>query len=154
MALPDYVEEREDQTPDLTEDERKVYDGKTMAQVAQEVRNYWSAKKALEDDAKANNAKFSQLSKYLAERMESAQMTSFKVADLGTVYIAHDNKPYVTDRDLFFKYLRENGAEAMIKETVHPRTLLGWVNEQLEDNKELPDGVHNFILKRAKIRKS
>lgn len=149
---PDYVEDDNAPIPDLTADEKKVYEGKTMAQIAKEIRGYWQEKKDMEKAVKELNKKFTQLSMYLAERMDTAQMAGFKVDGVGTVYIGNDNKPYVNDKDALHADLRATGNGGLIKETVHPMALLGLVNELTKGNKPLPKGVHNFVLRRAKIR--
>lgn len=153
---PDYIEDDDadddGKIPDLTEDEKKVYEGKTMAQIATEVRQFWKDKAAKKKELKELNKKFEQLSKYLADRMDTAEMTGFKVAGVGTVSIGNDNKPYQADKETFFKWLRETGNAGLIQETVHPMKLLGLVNEHTKNNKPLPPGVGNFVLRRAKIR--
>lgn len=149
---PDYIEAEEPNYPDLTDDEKKEYEGKTLPMIAAEIRTHWKEIKDLKERQKELNKKFESLSRYLAERMELTKMDGFKVKDIGTVYISNDNKPYVNGRDEFIAWLKANGHEGLVKETVHPMSLLGFVNERIENNLPLPPGVHNFILKRAKIR--
>jgi predicted nuclease with TOPRIM domain len=57
------------------------------------------------------------------------------------------------DQPTFMDWLRENGHEDLIKETVHSQTLTAWAREQAEAGNPLPPEVAIYVETTASIRK-
>lgn len=144
MKKPDYVEAKPETVAVADEN---------VAVMAKRLRDAKDKKDELEEALTGTNKEIDELSKKLAERLESDGVDSIRVPDVGTVYIQIKNRPNVTDQDGLHMYLRENGHGAMIKETIHPMTLIGFVNERLKNNEELPPSINNFQQKLAVIRR-
>ena len=58
------------------------------------------------------------------------------------------------DQPIFFSWLKEQGEGGMIKtkESVHRKTLEGWVNKRLDANLPLPEQVKLFTVKKVVIK--
>jgi hypothetical protein len=48
-------------------------------------------------------------------------------------------RPTIVDETTFFMWLRKGGEGALIKETIHPKTLESWVGKRKKANVALPD---------------
>lgn len=69
---------------------------------------------------------------------------------LSNRFYASVKKP---DQESFMDWLRENGHEDLIKETVHSQTLTAWAREQAEAGNPLPPEVAVYVETAASIRK-
>jgi len=72
--------------------------------------------------------------------IENMRISGFIFSDKQDRIVRPDLKyrPTVVDEELFFKLLRATGEGALIKETVHPKTLESWVTKRRKANAALP----------------
>ncbi len=89
----------------------------------------------------------------IAEAMKDAGMDKFSMPGVGTVFLKESSKPTVEDADAMKAWLREEGHEGIIKETVAYMSLLGLCNELKEQFKSLPDGVKTTDRTVAQLRR-
>ncbi|OPY59139.1 MAG: hypothetical protein A4E55_00356 [Pelotomaculum sp. PtaU1.Bin035] len=124
-------------------------------QLADKFRALKERKDELEDALKAVNAEIEQIDEQLAQEMINEENQNFSRRGK-TFYLTE--KLYVHSiaekRDELHKGLKENGFADMVRETVFPSTLKGFVKEQLEENDELPEWAAECIsyVKRPSVR--
>lgn len=128
----------------------------TEVQMAKDLRALIDRKEELTDDLKKVNVDLEALSGKLAERMLAKHIDGLKIKGVGTVTVKEINRPSVTEanRERFIAWLDANEMGHLAPRTVHPKRLESLVREQLEEAQALPDGVTNYVQKRASIRRS
>ena len=65
-------------------------------------------------------------------------------------------KPSIVDQPLFFNWLIQHSHASLIKETVHPQTLISWTTKAIEERHELPDEtmLKIFNVQTANVRRA
>jgi hypothetical protein len=126
----------------------------TLVQWATKLRRLKDQKETLEAQLTEGNRAIDELSEKLANEMESMGVDKLRVPNVGSVFIQIKNRPNVVDQPGLLVWMKEHGFDAMVKETIHPQSLIGWVNEELEAGHELPAAINNYQQKRAIIRRS
>lgn len=128
-------------------------------QLADHLRALKEQKDTLEDALKAVNIEIERTDEQLAGEMINEENQNFSRKGK-TFYLTEKLHVHslADKRDDLHGWLKGNGYADMVKETVHPGTLKGFVKEQLEENDELPEGIKDCIsyVKRPSvgIRKS
>jgi hypothetical protein len=89
----------------------------------------------------------------IVELMTTLNLTSVDVAGLGNCFLSRSVYPKVINEELLFNYLRKNGAENLIKYSVHPQTLKAYVREVMETKNEVPSGLEIFPKTKVSIKK-
>lgn len=115
--------------------------------LADELRNKREAKKLLEDGVKNVNAELEEIENELVELMLQEEMQSFSRA--GQMFYLRNSVKASAKAGMqpeLMRYLKDNGAADLVKETVNANTLSGWVKEQLEENDdELPQELAELV---------
>ncbi len=105
----------------------------------------------LEASIKEVNARIELISSELAELMIAENLHRFSLEGR-TYFTAVDTYPRIVDEGAFLDWLRKNGHEGLIKETVHPATLRSWykeIGQQYEE--ELKNGLLE-VFEKIQIR--
>lgn len=147
MTRPNYIPAKQEQLVDAS-------DTSGIPEMAKELRAIMDQKQELETNLKEVNKRLDDLSKKLSDVMESAGVDGFKVAKVGTVYIKENHHPSTPNKDAFLAWLDKNNMQDLAPRTVHPARLKSLVTELLGEGKPLPDGVTDFVQRRAVIRRS
>jgi hypothetical protein len=130
---------------------------RTLSELATELRDLKALLADQEAVAKETKKRIDALCKTaIPELMDSMDIENAKIEGVGTIYLRHDLYANVKadDRDKFYDWLRDNGFDELIKETVHPGTLKAWAKEQLDQAKPLPEAVQAAFVTQASLRKS
>ena len=92
----------------------------------------------------------------IPEQMEEEDIETFKVPGVGSVSIGMRCYAYVRKEDQpeFYQWLRDNGHDPLIRETVFHKTLEAFAKEQLENGEPLPDMMQAHLTPQAKLRRS
>lgn len=104
-------------------------------------------KQELEDELKEINAQIANYNNKLAEEMVNLELQRFSLE--GTLYyLATDI--YVSDiapsREELHEVVRQQGFGDLIKQTIHPSTLKGFVKEQIKENGgEVPEWLEPYV---------
>lgn len=125
-----------------------------LGSLAAEFKDLKDRKEQHEDQLKEINKDIDALSQRIADLLESAGLHKISVDGVGTVSVEIKNRPTVNEKDQLIAWLDNHKMSKMAPRTVHPQSLLGLVNELLEQGNPLPDGVANFQQKRAALRRS
>jgi chromosome segregation ATPase len=115
-----------------------------------------STKEDLERSLTAVNNEITQLTQQIIpELMAAMDISRLSIEGLGTLFKRSEVHAYVLAerREEFHQWLRENGHEDLIKETVHPKTLKAFATEQLTDGNPLPECVTATIIPTATLRR-
>lgn len=139
---------------DKQETEKEVENQSPIAELARQLRVLKDRKDDLAEQEKEVNKAIDTLSEKLAGAMESANVTSFKVAGVGSVRVDEIHRPSVNDKPTFIAWLDETGQGELAPRSIHHQRLTSLVKEHLEEHKPLPPGVSDFVQKRAVIRRS
>ena len=129
----------------------------TISEAATELLRLKNLLADQEAAAKETKEKVDHLSKVtIPEILEAMGAESAKVPGVGTVFLQNKVFAYVRaeDRDRFHDWLRENGHDDLIKETVYPATLTAFAKEQLEQGTALPEFVQASFATQAALRKA
>lgn len=91
----------------------------------------------------------------LPKMMADAEIEKMTIEGIGTLYTQISYRGYINadDRDLANQWFKENGHGAIVKEMVHPRTLVAWVKDQMAEGKKVPDFLHAEVFDTARIRR-
>lgn len=90
----------------------------------------------------------------LIKAMDEAGITSFKDAELAKSFsIANDISVKKTDESLAFQWIKENGFQDAIKETIHPSTFKSIVKQHLEETGLNVPGIEVSTYQRINTRK-
>lgn len=149
---PAYIKAKEEITKPATEG---------VAAMAQRLHALKNKKDTLEADLTEVNKEIDQLSRELAEAMETHKVTSFRVDGVGTVYITNKTRASVQAgaREEFFAWLDKEGMGALAVRAIHPKRLESLAKEFGEQGRQFPkfpDGsemVSVFVQKCATIRR-
>ena len=104
-----------------------------------EKSNEWLALKekseALSAELKEVNAKWDELEKELIETMADEGVPSLKIDGIGGLSISSEHYFNVPSsaQDTFFQYLRDHGAESLIRDYVPPRSLTTWIRNHVQE---------------------
>lgn len=92
----------------------------------------------------------------LPEAMELAEIDSFKVEGVGTIFLKQQvfSSILKEDRPRWYDWLRANGLEDLIVEWVFPQTQKAFVKERLESGDELPDFLNATFAQEVQLRRS
>lgn len=130
-----------------------------MIELTEMVKKLFSLKEEkahLEALLKTCNKDIKQLAeREIPEMMEENEIEKFSVQGVGTVSVTNKVFAYVKKehQDEFFQWLRDHGAEDLIRESVHSSTLNSFAKEQLSEGKELPDYMSTTVIPTASLRK-
>ena len=125
---------------DIKELAAKLLDAKTTQN---------SLKQQLSDNSKVVN----KLQAELIAALEGAKLESVRTLGHSFTNIPKLNVTKSNEIALF-DWLRANGYEGAVKETVHPQTLTRIVTESMEESGILPDGVETSTFNVISMRKS
>lgn len=145
-SRPAYIKDKKEKAKEVNEG--------PLATMARELRALKDRKEALAEQEKEVNKAIDALSIKLADALESAGVDSFKVKDVGSIRIEEVHRPNVADKTAFLAWLDARGAGESAPRQVHHQRLVSLVKELLDANLPLPDGVTDFVQKRAAIRRS
>ena len=92
----------------------------------------------------------------LPHALDEAGLKNATVDGVGRVALTHDlyASIKVEDRDAAFNWLRENGHEALIVETVNAQTLRAWAKEQIRNGKPISERIGLRPFTRATLTKA
>lgn len=90
--------------------------------------------------------------KHVPPLMEKLEQEAFETSD-GRIELRQEVHPSFTqaNQEAFYGWLRKTGNGSLIKETVNPKTLKAFAEEQLEANKPLPTSLTVAIIPTAKL---
>lgn len=123
---------------------------------AGQLRALKTEKSTLEDKLSEINKQIAYISEVeLPKLMEENGIKSFK-SEAGTVFLRSEVYANVLadDRPRLFAWLREQGADSLITEQVHPKTLNSYAQEMADAGSEIPDFVNITAKTKATLRKS
>lgn len=128
-----------------------------LTELAKGLRKLKTEKDKLEDKLKAVNEQIKTIAETeLPKAMEDADIESYKVDKVGTVFL--QNKLYTSvladDRPKLYAWLEKEGHGDIIKPWVFPQTLTAFAKEQLTDGNPLPDFLKATFIPTASIRKA
>lgn len=128
-----------------------------LTEYAKSLRKLKTQKDKLEDQLKAVNEQIKTIAEVdLPKAMEDADIESFKVEKVGTVFL--QNKLYTSvladDREKLYEWLKKEGHGDLIKPWVFPQTLTAFAKEQLVEGNPLPDFLKATFIPTASIRKA
>lgn len=103
-----------------------------------------------------NKAKAKLEDSVVPEAMMLAGVTKITLKDIGTLYLKSAVQAHILANDHFaaFQWLKNHGHGDLIKETIHWKTLVGFVEEQTDQAVKLPDWFKVNHYSKAVIRKS
>lgn len=132
------------------------YAGKSLAELAQAMKDV----KGRYDDTKAQNSEVYKEFDFLRlvlvpNMMEEMGLSSTNVKGVGRLTIAADLHASIPAavRDQGYDWLRQNGHEALIKETVNASTFKAFCKEQIREGEELPEFFKVEPFDRASLTK-
>jgi hypothetical protein len=138
MVRPDFIKPKQEKEAEI--DEKKD----PVAKMARDLANAKAWKDQAEEELSNANKEVDRLEKELADEMLARKVDLFRVPGLGTFSQGLKNYPSVNDQNSFFAWLKKTKNDGLIKPTVHPQTLKGFINEWLSAGNKLPPGVNNF----------
>jgi hypothetical protein len=143
--------------PKVKEEKPKyVVKGKTLTDLAKEVKPLIQKKKKLEGQVEElSSAIHAILVGVVPKIMEDAEQDFVNIPGIGALELSTEVYPYVAGDaiDTFYKWLRERQQGAIIKETIHPKTLQAFVKEQLEAGVDFKDsGCKIGLVPTAKLK--
>jgi uncharacterized protein YaaN involved in tellurite resistance len=111
-----------------------------------ELSKHYSDLKDLKEDLEAKikklNTEIEACSQILVDRLDEDGIQSFKT-DTGTFFIKDEPYSTVSDKQAFFKWVKDQGLEDLF--TVHYQTMSGMVKERLLNGEELPPGISVYM---------
>jgi hypothetical protein len=129
--------------PKVKEEKPKyVVKGKTLTELAKEVKPLIQKKKKLEAQAEElGSAIHAILVGVVPKIMEDQEQDFVNIPGVGALELKTVVYPYVSGDNLptFYKWLRDRKNGDLIKETIHPKTLQAFVTEQLEAGVDFTD---------------
>lgn len=129
----------------------------TLEEMAKELVKLENEKSTVETKLKSLSDELDFLQTELVSFMEKNQMTQSSYIDgVGICKLVSQVYPRIkdVDKDAVYNAIRAMGEGGMIKtvESIHHKTLQGWVNTRLEKNETLPEGIEIFTKKSIKIK--
>ena len=124
-----------------------------LVEYAKRLRSIVDERNKLELDLKNVKSDITLLQNEFVDLMEDYNIQNISLDDIGTIYVHRKTCVNVLDNDVLMRYLKDNGAESLIKETIHHGTLTAHVKECLENKNIIPDGVDVYIKPEVRIRK-
>lgn len=114
--------------------------------VADDLVRYRDQKKEIEEALKEINELIAQTEEQLVNLMIEEEMQNF--TRNGRQFIL-TNRTYANAKAGMMpeicSWMKDNGLEDMVKESVHPQTLQAWVKEQLEEAGALPEELEPLV---------
>jgi len=114
--------------------------------VADDLVRYRDQKKEIEEALKEINALITETEEQLVNLMIEEEMQNF--TRNGRQFIL-TNRTYANAKAGMMpeicSWMKDNGLEDMVKESVHPQTLQAWVKEQLEEVGALPEELEPLV---------
>ena len=117
----------------------------------EDLRNMRKRKADLEAETKDANEAIEKLVFDLVEYMDSSDLESIKIGDIGTCILTRTKKYSIEDPLVFEQWMTEKGEMENVM-AVHAQKVHGYYKEKLENNEELPPGVKTFIKNNITIR--
>ena len=111
-------------------------------------------KKDLDAKKKVLNAKADALQLKLVPMFEHKGIQNIALTGIGMFYLNPSTYVRIEDEGKLFAWLRENKLDSIIKTTVLNQTLRGFVNERLEANLPVPEGVKTYSETEVRLRKA
>ncbi len=99
--------------------------GREFAEIKEEKSKHEAALKKIEK-------KIEIMKEQIIGLMTGEGMQSFKLKDIGLIYISLPARPKVVNQDAFFKWLEDNNEDYIIKPTIHHKTLGTWFKRMKE----------------------
>lgn len=117
-----------------------------MLQLSDTYRKLRDAKKDLEAALKDTNAQIAEVEEQLVAQMVDSEVQNFS-RDGMQFYLSTQTyaSPVAQRRDDLHTWLKMNGFEGLVKETVHAQTLSAFIREQLEEAEVLPAGLAELV---------
>jgi hypothetical protein len=137
------------------EKQKYVPKGKTIAELAKEVKPLIARKAALEAEAKELKSAIHAILVFaLPPLMEREETDSKNIEGVALVELGTEVYPYVKKEDepKFFEWVAGRGDDAIIKYNIHPTTLQSYVREGLENGVAFPDYLTVGLVPTAKIK--
>jgi hypothetical protein len=110
-------------------------------------------KNQLAIDEKEVNTKITRLQSTFVEAMELNKLQNFQIKNVGQFYLHTSTFAKIINKEEFFTYLRQKGAEDLIKETVFPSTVRAYTKECVENLNEVPLGIEVTPKTTVRVRK-
>ena len=114
--------------------------------IADDLVRYRDQKKEIEDALKEINTLITETEEQLVAAMVEEEMQNF--TRNGKQFIL-TNRTYANAKAGMMpeicSWMKDNGLEDMVKESVHPQTLQAWVKEQIEEVGALPEELSELV---------
>lgn len=110
--------------------------GKTVAELAKEMKGWQAKKKKAEEAAEFAGKHVHEIAvKRLPPLLEDIEGDGINLPGVGYVRIGIELYPFYKkdDEPIFYKWLRDNEQGSIIKETIHPKTLQAWAGDMIDD---------------------
>lgn len=135
------------------------FDGKGLTELAVDLRDFTIAKGVLDEIEKLLTPQYDILRKVkIPEKMDEQGIETFRATGIGTVYLQDDLYTGIpADKKVeAYQWLRDNGHEDLIQETVNSSTLKAFLKEQMRNSGEVPppDLIKAEPYTFAKLKKS
>jgi len=128
-----------------------------LEQMAKDLVRLEDKKGKLDSDLKQVSDEIDFLQSEFVKFMEDRQMTvTSHIEGVGVCKLVSQQFPRIkdVDKDAVYNKIREMGEGGIIKtvESIHHKTLQGWVNGRLEKNEVIPEGIEIYTKKSIKIK--
>jgi len=114
--------------------------------IADDLVRYRDQKKEIEEALKEINELIAQTEEQLVNSMVEEEMQNF--TRNGRQFIL-TNRTYANAKAGMMpeicSWMKDNGLEDMVKESIHPQTLQAWVKEQIEEGGALPEELSELV---------
>ena len=110
-------------------------------------------KDEIKDELKDINAEIGEIEKEVAMRMLNEGHDKISFPGIATMSPSVAHYPRIVDEHKFFNYLRENGQESLIKETVNSRTLSAWFKDEVFEIPVVEIGLEDFTKTKINFRR-
>ena len=119
----------------------KALDVQKLSDQCKVLRDVNNLKAEVEEYLKVINKEKARLAnEVIPERMENEGMDQVRVPDVGTFYPLVKFSASIKDREVGMQWLRDQGSESLIKETVHAGSLAAMLKDRfLNQGLEAPD---------------
>ncbi len=86
--------------------------------------------------------------------LENNDLQSIKHDRYGTAFLREEVYARVTDEEKAFTWLRNNNMDALIKPTVHSKSLSAAMKEWMSTGAVAPEGIDAFVKTKIGVRRS